>query len=613
VSRPEGQRPRFLFHLRKTSRTHPLVWPAAAATAGAIAVGVLFLLQSLLQPGPAPETAGYEIFEGERFRLWYDEDSEAIAEREAFEAELKRQLWEVRRRLLLSEAEVPDRLDVFVHDSIAQMQTTVERRASFVRTKLLDAAIDIVVGDSPRSQLAEVLLYHGWGECFAQAVYIGLLRYVAEPDTPFLLTVKAAPERMRHSLDDLFYLEEIGRYPATIYQQLTGPTAPAGVVSFLGARNLITMPESISAVQADDFHVIEMASLIQYLAGTTGGLDQLKAVWGPGESAAVLARCSAASELLDLESDWLRAVSDAGDVTALPSYVRARLLYEGGYVEAAYALTRDWAFEPMVRPLVERAFAVRCAVSVGAFDIASVWAAGLDDTVRSEYERLVGIYDGWSRHETPELILLAPASAGESDDLLRRISETYDAMTGRIGASLTEQSVRPVFFLYPDNRQRSIGDHVRPSDPTSVGAVHLVLGGNWRFDMTESLLPRLWKWWPASPLVRVGIVSALSTSMDDLMAAGIGLACSGAWFPFSHLAATLGDVHTLRTEAGLLFAYVEERLDLEGLRRFWTARRVREMASLEGALQSFLGMTRQEIEQVLLQEFLHCPEGVNAL
>ena len=185
MSRPEGQRPRFLFHLRKTSRTHPLVWPAAAATAGAIAVGVLFLLQSLLQPGPAPETAGYEIFEGERFRLWYDEDSEAIAEREAFEAELKRQLWEVRRRLLLSEAEVPDRLDVFVHDSIAQMQTTVERRASFVRTRLLDAAIDIVVGDSPRSQLAEVLLYHGWGECFAQAVYIGLLRYVAEPDTPF--------------------------------------------------------------------------------------------------------------------------------------------------------------------------------------------------------------------------------------------------------------------------------------------------------------------------------------------------------------------------------------------------------------------------------------------
>jgi len=609
VRKREGQELRrpSLFGRRKGSKSNLLVWLAAGATAGAVAVGVLFLFQVIFQPGSVSETEGYEIFEGERFRLWYTEASEAIPEREGLEAELGRLLDEVRRLLLISEAEIPGRLDVFVHDSIAQMQANVKRRGSFVRTELLDAAIDVVVGDSPRSQLAEVLLYYGWGENNAQAVYIGLLRYVTEPETPFLLTVKAAPQRMRHSLDDLFYLEELGRYPATVYQQLTGPMAPAGIVSFLGTRNLITMPESIFAIQADDFHVIEAASLIQYLAAMPGGLDRLKAIWGPGGSEMMLARYEPGRDLADLESGWLQATEAAGDIATLPAYTRARLLYEGGQMESAYALTRDWASEPGERSNVERAFAVRTALSVGSFDDASAWAAGLDDAVRNEYERLVRIYDDWSRHETPEFILLTPTTEGGSDDVLLRIGEIYGAMSERVDASFAEEGIRPVFFVYPDAMQRNIGEHVGPGDPTNVGAAHLVLGGDWPFDMTERFLPRLWGWWPASPLVRIGIVSALSLPTDELVAAGIDLACSGSWFPFSNLAATLTDVHTLRTEAGLLFAYVEEVSGLEGLMRFWMARRVREMASLEGTLQSFLGTTRQEIEQILLEDLLDCP------
>ncbi|MBU0596226.1 hypothetical protein KJ567_06050, partial [Candidatus Bipolaricaulota bacterium] len=300
-----------LSFMRRAPGGNLLVWLAAGVAAGGVAVGLLLVLQLLFQPGPAPETAGYEILEGERFRLWYMETSLALADREAFEAELGRQLEEVRLLLLLSEEEIPDRIDVFVHDSVAQMQADVQRRASFVRTELHDAAIDVVVGDSPRSPLAEVLLYYGWGESFAQAIYVGLLRYVTEPDAPFLLTVKAAPHRLRHSLDDLFYLEETGRFRATVYQQLTGPMAPAGVTSFLGTRSLLTMPESISAIRTDDFPVIEMASLIQYLEMTLGGLDRLKEIWGPGGCAAVLEQCDPARELADLEADWHRAIDDS--------------------------------------------------------------------------------------------------------------------------------------------------------------------------------------------------------------------------------------------------------------------------------------------------------------
>ena len=193
-----------------------------------------------------------------------------------------------------------------------------------------------------------------------------------------------------------------------------------------------------------------------------------------------------------------------------------------------------------------------------------------------------------------------------SGALEQRIRAIHDAMAERVGASLADRGIRPIFFIYPDVVTRNIGDHVGPDDPKSISSVHLVLDEDWRFDITEALLPRLWKWWPASPLVRVGIVTALSTSYDALVSAGRELACDGNWFPFESLAATLGDVQTLRTEAGLLFAFVEQEVGLDGLKEFWSARRGREMASLEGALQSHLGVTRLEIEQTLLRDVLDC-------
>ena len=607
VTSRDGHPARFWIRFLGRSRFNPLVWIAGALAAGVVAVGVLFLLQVLFQPTQPAETEGYEIFEGERFRIWHAEASDVLAAREALESELARQLEEVARLLALSADEVPERMDVFVHDSVAEMQETLRRRAGFERTKLHDAALDVIAGNPLRASLAEVLLYFGWGESFSQAIYAGLLRYVTDPKAPFLLTVKAAPDRLRHSLDDLAYLEETGRYPATVYQQLTGPMAPGDVTSFLGTRSLITMPESIASSRSDDFHVIEMASLIQYVAENLGGLGRLKEIWGPGGCGTVLVRCDPVRELADLEADWERAVEDSGDVETLDSYTRARLFYEAGQLESSYALVQAWGSHPEVHPLAERAFAVRCALSVGAFEDAAAWTASLDAGIRAEYERLVGIYDGWRRHETPDFSLFAPADAIDSSDLLLEIDAAYETMMRRVGLWHAEEILHPTFFVYSDVVQRNIGRNVGPSDSTNVNAVHLVLGDEVQFDMTERLLPRLWSWWPASPLVRVGIVSALSKSYDELVSAGIDLACSGAWFPFSSLAATLGDRHTLRTEAGLLFAYIEQISGLEGLRRFWMARRVRELASLEGALQSFLGTTRAEIERSLLEDVLGCP------
>ena len=602
----EGHPARFWIRLAGRSRFNPLVWIAGAAAAGAVAVGVLFLLQVLFQPAQPVETEGYEILEGERFRTWYAEASDALASHKAFETELSGQLEELAQLLALSVNEIPERIDVFVHGSVAEMQKTLRRRAGFERTTLYDAVLDVLAGDSPRSPLAEVLLCFGWGESFSQALYAGLLRYATDPEAPFLLTVKAAPDRLRHTLDDLAYLEEIGRYPATVYQQLTGPMAPGGIASLLGMRSLITMPESIASSRSDDFHVIEMASLIQYLAESLGGLGRLKEIWGPGGCGTVLARCDPVRELADLEADWERAIEESGDVERLDSYTRARLLYEAGQVDSAYALVEAWRSGSEEHPLAERAFAVRCALSVGAFEDAAAWTATLDAGIRAEYERLVGLYDGWRRYETSKFDLFAPSAAIDASDLLLRIGAAYETMMRRLGLWHEGAVLHPTLFVYSDSVQRNLGRNVGPSDPTNVHAAHLVLGDDVQFDLTERLLPRLWNWWPASPLVRIGIVSALSSPYDELVSAGRDLACSGAWFPFSSLAATLGDRHTLRTEAGLLFAYIEQISGLDGLRQFWTARRVREMASLEGALQSFLGTTRTEIERTLREDVLGC-------
>ncbi|MBU0595971.1 hypothetical protein KJ567_04725, partial [Candidatus Bipolaricaulota bacterium] len=189
-----------------------------------------------------------------------------------------------------------------------------------------------------------------------------------------------------------------------------------------------------------------------------------------------------------------------------------------------------------------------------------------------------------------------------------RVEAGYRAMCDRTRTSLKGASdVRPIFFVYPDEASRANGAQLATANPTTRSAVHITLDEDTEFAILDLLLPRLWKWRPVSPLVRLGVVTALVVPRDELIDRATELACAGDWRSISSISVSSASDHLLRTEVGLLIAQVEAIGGIEAVRAVWTAGQARGRISLESTLQMVVGSTTREIEQHILYDVIECP------
>lgn len=590
-------------------RRRPGLMIVAGLSLGALAVGVcLLLLHFVIQPFSRPETKGYVTYPGEHFKLWYADDSQSMDGHTAMHATLEREYRDLVALMEISETLIEEPVDVFVHDSIPAMQESIMRRKSYTVGAVFERPFDVLAGTSPRRALAEVLLYLAWGECFSSAIYTGVLEFVANPEAPYLSVVKAAPDERAHSIAELCVLEAGGTFTPTMYQSLTGPTSTATLAAYVqlkDVRAFFLIPESLAASRSEDLHRMEAASLVQFLIAEYEGFDVVRRIWGTGGLAVGLRRADPERSLEDLEDLWQTAIRVEGDTEHVPTALRAKLLLEGGFAEEAYRMIQDWDADPSGCSSEDCATAARSALAVGAFDAALPWIEALDESVRGEYEELWETFAGWAKRETGELVLLAADDA--IDEALARVESEYQFLCRRLGTSLLETSeVRPAFFVYPDTESRDVGARIGGEDPTAVFSVHLVLDEDPLLAMTESLLPRLWGWRPASPLVRIGVLTALLTERSELVEQGASLYCSQAWQRVSGLAVGTTSEQILELEIGLLVSEVESIGGLDGIRALWTAGQERGRVSLETALRSVVGLGVRELEDHILVDVISC-------
>jgi len=573
---------------------------------GGVAVGVcLLLLHFVIQPFSRPETRGYTTFQGEHFKLWYDDESERMDERSGMEASLEREYEDLLALMGVPESAIDGSMDVFIHDSIPQMQMSIMRRKSLTAGAVFNHPFDVLAGESPRRALAEVLLYYGWGGCHSPALYAGTVEYLTDPQRSYLSIIRAAPAEMTHSINDLSVLEYRGSFPSTMYRQLTGPTATTAIMDLLTIRIFFSVPESLAEAQQDQFHVLEMAALVEFLVEQRGGMQTLAQGWGPGVLGAILQRVDEASSSDELDVLWQAAIESQGDVAAVAPVLRVELLLEGGFSERAYELIRSWDSDPNVHTSVECAVAARCALAVGEFDSAGPWVEGLDERIRGEYDQLLQLFGDWERRETSEFVVVAPRQGLE--EAFSRLEEGYSGMCERTDSSLAASSgIRPIFFVHPDEASCMVGKQLASANPTTVSAVHLTLDDDLQYTIVDLLLPRLWKWWPISPLVRLGTVTALVTPRDELISWATELACAGDWRRIAGLSVSSASDHLLRTEVGLLIAQVEEIGGIDAVRALWTAGREHGRISMEATLQAVVGSTTRELEDLMISEVIHC-------
>ena len=578
---------------------------------GAVGVGIaLLLLHFVIQPFSRPETRGYVTYAGEHFKLWYDEESAYRDGQADMHEVLEREYDSLVALMEIDEKILNDPADVFIHDSIQAMQESIMKRKAYTVGAVFTRPFDVLVSESPRGPLAEVLLYYGWGQSFSPALYTGVLQFLIEPNASYLSILKAVPSEMRHSLADLCALESRNYFPATMYQALTGPTSIATLAAYVDlvpVRQFFLIPASLEEAQKERLHVFEAAALIEFLVRHHEGMAAVARAWGTGQLEAQLQRAYPEQTIEEMNGLWWAAVEAHGDAAAVAPMRRANLLLEGGFAEEAYRVVETWMEESVTSSSEELATAARSALSVGAFDEAAWYIRLLGEDVRAEYEEILAVYDGWARRESEQHVVLAPAS--QIEDARSRVEAEYQSLCERIGANLRETAgVRPFFFVYPDAASLTIGNRLATSIPVAMSGVHLCLDEDSRFTMAEPLLSRIWGYWPASPLVRIGAISALCTPRDLLVTRGAELFCNASWQRIGGLSTGSTDKQILRTELGLLISQLEMLMGPEAVRAAWIAGKGRGRISLEATIQRVADLTTQTIEDQILYEVLDCSE-----
>ena len=580
-------------------------------TLGGLVIGglgaLLFvvLLNYVIQPQMSVETRDLYCVEGERFNVWYHEGSPSRASYASLIATLEESLDDLLNRLDVAPAALPSPIDVLVHDTAMQLQSSIVQRKSPMTTHTFYAVLDLFAEEDPYPRLAELVLAFGWGQCYSQLLYTGTLRVLSEPDRNFHAAVAAAPERVQRSVDDLMKLESAAEFDRTLYQQFDSPFSAsmalgslesiAAFYSMFGSEGNLIPEESFAALQA--------ASLVQYLIECNGGLDAVRSVWGPGSSQSLIARI-ACGPLDDLTHAWMEAAGAVGPAEDEYEYYRGLYLFEAGELAAAYELTRSWDGQDRTDESV--LLMIRTAIAVGAFDRAHalIEEAGFASTPVEDWAI---VFDGWRLLEDEGIRILG---RGSDEELARWHAEALaarDEVAAALDFSSDELPSRITVFVYGSREARQSGRTVTPDAAAHQTAWHVVAGDDIVRALAETLPAYAYRISTASNLLRTGLATVITVDSDELVARGCELLAAGEWSPLWQLGFGGVPARLLQIETGLMIRYLVDHHGLELIRDLWYATaRLGGGMSIDSAILEYADTTRREIEEQLLNSVLVC-------
>ncbi|MEA3356053.1 MAG: hypothetical protein U9Q23_01740 [Candidatus Bipolaricaulota bacterium] len=571
----------------------PIGGVITALIISAVGIGLAIIISAyVIGPLTTPEKRGTVTYQDDYFRLHYKRGSSARAEHRTLALALKQELDGLVQLLQVDLNLLPAPIDVFVHDDIMAMQTSIRLRKSPLSSTVYSAPIDLLAGEDPRGRLAELVLAFGWGECGSQILQTGIRLYAAEPGRNFHAIVAALPDRMFLSLPELIRLEEIGRFPRSLYQRFDSPYSPAMVGSFV---DLSHMRVEISPA---DIALLEAASFVQFLIEKCG-MQALKGAWEAGIAGQLPEQLSLNS-IAQLGSTWRGvAVNQGKDSPDFP-YLCAYYLLKNGDPDAAYERTSSWAVPSLSEQ--ESLLAARCALTVGAItDVDQLVQHLSNREKRDEFKWMLPQFDEWGEMTDPRLRIFAPV--GSLQRLLSIAEETYNSIVKRLDLSSDSLPERITLFVYPDEAARARGALLLPDSAT----LQLVEDDDLGYRLCEFIPTYAWGKNTYSKLLWAGLAVALSRDEELLAEQGRQLRCTEEWVPLSSIDFGVAEQETVEVEAGLLLHYLLETFGPQTVRSIWTATSsLDRYLSVDTALQEICGTTRDEIEKALFSSILRC-------
>jgi len=580
-------------------------------TIGGLALGALgaslfiILLNYVIQPQMSVETRDIYVINGERFDVWYHEGSPLRSGFTELSARLEESLDDLMQRLDVEATEVPTPIDVLVHDDSRQLQSSIAQRKSPTGTHTFFAVIDLVGEEDPYPRLAELVLAFGWGECFSQLLYDGLLSTIVQPERNHHAALAAAPERLRYSFDDLVHLETAGRFELTIYQRFDSPFSASMALSSLEgiAAFYSVFAAGGDAIPKEDFASLQAASLVSYLVECNGGLGAVKPAWGPGSSLALFGRlaCGAPDELT---ASWWDTAIAKGSASADYDYYRALYLFELGEFAEAHRLTLAWRERDLSQR--ELVLAVRSALSIGAFDEAASWMRGAKDAP----DRLtdwIELFNGWQEFAKGGITILGAVSEAEADRLADEVRAASDRVAAALELSSDQLPQRMTIFTYETEDACRLGEGVTPDDGANRTAWHVIAGEDIGWTLASTLPTYAYGIASASNLLQTGLAAAVSSEFDELVADGCEILVAGNWTPLWQLGFGGVPSRLFRTQSGLMVRHLIDAYGLEIIPGLWRATaRLGGGMSLDSAMLELAGTSRRDIERGLLNSVLVC-------
>lgn len=569
-----------------------------------LGAGFVLLVLYWTAPLTAPELQGTVAYKSASFVLHYDKNSPERKDHEQLSRILERELAELGDLLRVDRDLIPTPIDVFVHDDVSALQASVIQRKGGRTASVYLAPLDLLVGEEPRTRLAELVLAFGWGRCDSQILQSGMRLCVAGPERSFHSVIAALPERLLLPLSTLIALDAKERIPKSLYQVFDSPYSPAGIASLGGTKEVLDLATQ-SDRSPENVPTLEAASFIQFLIETKGGIEAVKQAWGRGRIEELLKRITS-DAVTQLEVAWLQEARKKGKDAPDYPYWHAYYLLESGDPDTAYAETRKWFSEALSDE--ERLLVGQCALTVGVFSDVSVLVESRPSGATAELSELLTLYEGWTVKEAEGLRLLCPAGGLESDEaFLRGIDQAYSTIITRLELVANQLPSKITVFVYADEPSRDRGAFLLPFPAEQSAIFHVVRTENLARLLGEVLPSYAWGKRTYSRLLRTGLAIALLETHEHLTAEGCRLWREGRWIPLSRLSFGAADQETVEIEAGLLVDHLLTTFGVPALRMIWVVTSPFDRyLSLDTAIGEICGTTRSAIEDSLFGILLHC-------
>jgi hypothetical protein len=590
---------------RRDTRRQVLLTLGGLGIGLAVAALIGLFINDVIEPTMQTETQGLVQFAGERFSIWYSEESMHKNTRRTLLPRLEEALDDLLERLDVSIDAIPLPIDVLVHDTPEMMQLTTMRRKSISAMYSFYAMIDVLYNEDPYPRLAELVLAFGWGRCYSQLLYKGMLTTVLFPERDFHVALAAAPERILYSFDELLLLEQAGAFGETLYQRYQSPFSSRLVLGSLeGIGEFRSMLSDVSDESADyDLAHLQAASLVQYLI-EHAGMDAFRAAWGPGTTEALVLRL-AASPLPELFEDWRARMRSADTASEEYNYYLARFLFESGDLAAAARVTEAW--NPSGLSAARSLLGVRTQLAAADFVVARRFATSAAPSISSTLTGWVDAYAGCRQATDGFVTVLVSGSDVPVDEWLDRARTSYASAVRALGFREDELPEHITVFIYGTDDERDGGRQMLPAIDIHRTLWHVSVQDDLLREFVGTLPSFVVKKDTASNLLRRGLTAALCIDRQTLIDQGCEMVREAQWTSLARIG--LGGVpdRLLDVQTGLMVWYVMDTYGVEAIRGLWAATaRIGGGVSLDTALKNALNTSRSEIEAILLESILVC-------